>query len=76
MSGPRRPCVPASAVSDGNEVAGCGDEAGGRTAGRLGAGVVARYVHDDGRLPEVGAWRSKLAEAVLGQLRVDLQVDR
>ena len=25
-----------------------------------------------GRLPEVGAWPSKLAQAVLGQRRVDL----
>ena len=27
-----------------------------------------------GRLPEVGVWRSKLAQAVLGQQRVDLVV--
>jgi hypothetical protein len=26
------------------------------------------------RLPEVGAWRSKLAQAVLGQRRVDLDL--
>ena len=70
----RCPCAPASAVSDRNEVAGCG---GGPAAARLGwpgsawspaMSMTAR------RLPEVGAWRSKLAQAVLGQRRVDLDV--
>jgi hypothetical protein len=39
-----------------------------------GIGVVARRVHD-GRVvcPKVGAWPSKLAQAVLGQHRVDLE---
>jgi hypothetical protein len=37
-----------SAVSDGNEVAGRGDEAGSCTAGMPGVGVVARHIHDGG----------------------------
>jgi hypothetical protein len=36
--------------------------------------VVARRVHTARGLPEVGAWHSKLAQAVLGQRRVDLDL--
>jgi hypothetical protein len=49
-----------------HEVAGCGGGAGRRTAGMAGVGVVARHVHDGASSAEVGAWRSKLAQAGLG----------
>jgi hypothetical protein len=78
--GPERPGVqcPASGVCasrcpTGSEVAACG---GGRQpyAWDSRVGVVAPHVHDGASSAEVGAWRSKLAQAVLGQRRVDLDL--
>jgi hypothetical protein len=71
-SGVRCPCVAASAVSDGNELAGV---AVGPAAARLGwpgSAWSPAVCTTARRLPEVGAWHSKLAQAVLGQRRVDL----
>jgi hypothetical protein len=72
-SGVRCPCVAASAVSNGNEVAGAawaGSRMAGMARGRRGRppSTTAR------RLPEVGAWPSKLAQAVLGQRTIDLDL--
>ena len=69
----RCPCVAASAVSNAKEVAGVA-WAGSRMAGWPGAGVVACRVHDGASSAEVRAWPSKLAQAVLGQRRVDLDL--
>jgi hypothetical protein len=73
VSSVRRPCVPASAVSDGNEVAGCGGGAGRRTAGMAGVGAVTRHVHDGTSSArgwslalEAGAGRAGPAEGRLG----------
>jgi len=76
VSGVRCPCVPASAVSDGNEVAGYGSGAGSRTAGMAGVGMVARDVHYGGSSArgwslalEAGAGRAGPAEGRLGRRR-------
>ena len=61
-------------MSDGNEVAGCGDEAASRTAGMPGSAWSPAMSMTVGRLPEVGAWPSRLAQTVLGQRRVDLDL--
>ena len=42
--------------------------------GMAGVGVSPAVSTTARRLPEVGAWRSKLAQAVLGQRRVDLDL--
>jgi hypothetical protein len=66
--------VCASRCPTGSEVAGCG---GGRQPyglGWPGSAWSPAMSMTAGRLPEVGAWRSKLAQAVLGQRRVDLDL--
>ena len=45
-----------------------------RPGGSAAAAGVAGRVHDGASLPEVPAWPSKLAQAVLGQRRVDLDL--
>ena len=67
---PRRPCVAASAVSDGNEVTGAWRWAGRRTAGMAGVGVVTRHVRNGASSARGWSLASKLAQAVLGQRRV------
>ena len=57
---------PASVVSDRNEVVGRGGGAGSRTAGMAGVGVSPAVSTTARRLPEVGAWPSRLAQVVLG----------
>jgi hypothetical protein len=76
VSSVRRPASvrPASAVSDGMRSRGV---AVGPAAARLGwpgAAWSPAMSMTARRLPEVGAWRSKLAQAVLGQRRVDLDL--
>jgi hypothetical protein len=72
-SGVQCPCAPVSAVSDGNEVVGRGGGAGSRTVGMAGAAWSPAVSTTARPLPKVGAWCSKLAQAVLGQRRAGLE---
>jgi hypothetical protein len=57
-------------VSDRNEVVERGSGAGSRAAG----GAWSAAVSTTARLPEVGVWRLRLVQAVLGERRVSFDL--